>query len=81
MLEFVKILSLLLALIGILVLMFGYIRYLLILPQGAFKIFQYWWMKDYFSPEEWVEAKKCFKLMFSGLLMVVLNVLFLLMLK
>ena len=81
MLKFVQISSVILLWVGVGGFTFGYVRYLLIFPQGAFKILQYWWMKDYFSPDEWVVAKKCIKIMFTGLAVIILNILFLLFLN
>lgn len=81
MLSGMRIFSVLMIILGGGTFLYGYFCYLLIFPNGALKIFQYWWMKDYFIGEEKEAASKCFKTMMIGLGTVLVNMLFLFIVK
>lgn len=65
------------ALSGLIVILFGFFKSVLIFPKGALHIVRLWFSKDYYSEDERVLAKRSLFMMIVGLLTTLINLILL----
>jgi len=62
-------------LIGVTIFLIGFVKNVLIFPKGAFHLIRLWFLKEYYSEDERVLAKKSLFVMIIGLLVILLSLL------